>query len=172
MVQFKGETFLRRIVREAASSGCSPVVVVLGCEAEMLRAELIGFEVLIATNPLWERGMGSSIKCGLKALTARGSPIDAAIVCACDQPFVTAEVIRQLASRFYVTGKAVVASGYEQTVGIPALFSKKMFPSLLKLDDASGAKPIISSVDGDIVPFPAGGCDIDTPADVGALPAA
>ena len=169
LVQFKGETLLRRIVREAMSSGCSPVVVVLGSEADRSRDEISGSDVLIAANPLWERGMGGSIKRGLNALKASGSPVDAAVICACDQPFVTADIIAQLASRFYQTGKAVIASGYEQTIGVPALFSKDMFPILLELDDASGAKAMINRQDAEIIPFPAGAFDIDTMADVQRL---
>jgi molybdenum cofactor cytidylyltransferase len=165
LVQFDGETLLHRIVREAVSSGCSPIVVVLGSGSDMLMNELSGFDIMIATNPLWERGIGSSIKCGLRSLIEGGS-IDAAIISVCDQPFVTAEVIDRLASSFRRTSKAVVASGYKQTAGVPALFSKQMFPVLLEIDDSKGAKQIIYALHADIIPFPSGSCDIDTPADV------
>lgn len=113
--------------------------------------------------------MGSSNKCGLMVLLENGSPIDAAIICACDQSFVTSDVIARLASRFYQTGKKVVASGYEQTFGVPALFSKQIFSDLQGLDDAAGAKTMIAAHDADTVPFSAGAYDIDTPADVEGL---
>ena len=169
LVRFNGETLLHRIVREAMSSGCSPVVVVLGDGSESLQGELTGFDILIVTNPHWERGMGSSLKCGLKALIKSSPLVDAAIICVCDQPFVSAEIIDELASSFRRTSRSVVASGYEQTVGVPALFSRQMFHALLAIDDASGAKQIISSRDAEIIPFPAGSCDIDIPADVERL---
>jgi molybdenum cofactor cytidylyltransferase len=61
--------------------------------------------------------------------------------------------------------KPIIASAYNETIGIPALFDRSCFPDLLQLKGDSGAKGIILARPHDVVSFdfPAGG--IDTAAD-------
>jgi CTP:molybdopterin cytidylyltransferase MocA len=93
--------------------------------------------------------------------------LDAIVLLTCDQPFVDANVIKQLIRLREQTGKAIVASSYSNTLGVPALFDRSYFEELLSLGDASGAKSIILS-DRDRAaefPFPEGKIDIDTAED-------
>jgi molybdenum cofactor cytidylyltransferase len=76
-------------------------------------------------------------------------------------------VIKQLIRLREQTGKAIVASSYSNTLGVPALFDRSYSEELLSLGDASGAKSIILS-DRDRVAelsFPKGEIDIDTVED-------
>lgn len=167
LVQFRGRSLLRRIVDLASEAKCSPVIVVIGSENEKTRKEFEGTVAIAIENKNWQRGIGTSIRAGVQALIDNGPATDAIILVTCDQPFVDAQTFEQLVALREKTKKAIVASSYSNTLGIPALFDRSCFGELLKLDDESGAKPIILSDRERVAkfPFPEGKIDIDTVAD-------
>ena len=91
----------------------------------------------------------------------------AVVLLACDQPFVDAGTVAMLIKKQEASGKPIVASAYADTLGIPALFDRSCFESLLALPDDSGAKALIESSLHDVaqVEFKEGAIDVDTPAD-------
>ena len=90
--------------------------------------------------------------------------VGAIVLLVCDQPFVDAALIQQLIALRAQTKKAIVASSYSETLGVPALFDRSCFEELLALDDKRGAKAIILSNPERVteLPFPQGKIDIDT----------
>ena len=163
-LQFEGETLLHRIAKAAQDAGCSSIVVVAGDFTDRVIAELHDLPVHVVQNADWRCGIGTSIKRGLAALRDGVSGI---VILACDQPFVSAEIIRKICGE----NRPIVASGYAETVGIPALFDSAYFDALASLPDNAGAKSVIEAHASDvaIVPFPEGAMDIDVRADYEAL---
>jgi xanthine dehydrogenase YagS FAD-binding subunit len=68
---------------------------------------------------------------------------------------------------------AIVATTYEGTCGVPALFSRSLFPHLIALDGHEGARRVIQGRPNEtvVVPFPEGAFDIDTAEDYARLAA-
>lgn len=167
LLNFRGETLLRRIARESLASRCRPVVVVFGAEIDKFTTELKDLDVFIAKNPSWKSGMGSSVKAGLEKLLEIKKSAEAVVLTVCDQPFVTKQVINELVKTYRTTQAPIIASAYQETLGVPALFSKKLFPRLSELENSGGAKQIIRQFQAETksLPFPAGAIDIDTPQD-------
>jgi molybdenum cofactor cytidylyltransferase len=167
LAAFRGKTFVRHIVTTTVEAGCTPVVVVVGEDAAQITLELNGLAASIVMHPQWSIGLGSSITVGIQHVIDSVAELDAAILVACDQPFVSAATLRQLIQLRLTSGKPIVASAYAGTLGIPALFDRSCFPDLLQLKADSGAKGIILSRQHDVAPFnfPAAAIDIDTPAD-------
>jgi molybdenum cofactor cytidylyltransferase len=167
LAAFRSETFVRHIVAAAVEAGCAPVIVVVGADAAQITQELTGLAASIVMHPQWSIGLGSSIGVGIQHMIDSAAELDAAILLACDQPFVSAAALRQLIQSRLTSGKAIVASAYAATLGIPALFDRSCFPDLLQLKGDSGAKGIILSRQHDVAPFnfPAAAIDIDTPGD-------
>ncbi len=171
---FRGETLIRRAVRVAAEAECAPIVVVVGETREAIERNLDihGQEGLarptVIENEDWQRGIGTSIRCGLEQLP---KDVDAAVLLTCDQPFLDASIVRQLIGAHEETDKPIVASSYANTVGVPALFDRSCFNALLALPDATGAKAFILAKRGDVapIPFARGEIDIDTPEDLRRL---
>jgi molybdenum cofactor cytidylyltransferase len=164
---FQGEPLVRRIVTAAKDAGCAPVVVVLGSSAAQIKPVLAGLPVSIIEHPNWSNGLGSSIAVGVMHAASITPDLDAAILLACDQPFVNAVVLRQLIQMHQENKKPIVASAYAETLGVPALFDRSCFGDLLQLTGDSGAKGIILARRNDVTPFdfPAAAVDIDTAAD-------
>ena len=122
-------------------------------------------------NAEWKEGMASSIRCGLSALLKKGPGLDSVIFIVCDQPYISATLLKEMMDAHAATGKEIVACQYADTVGIPALFGKSFFDSLLQLRGDEGAKRIIMQNPGSVavVDFPQGNIDIDTAGDYAAL---
>jgi molybdenum cofactor cytidylyltransferase len=167
LLVFQGESLVRRAVAAATEVSNAGVVVVAGDTCALIEAELRGSSARVVENPQWSRGLGTSIRCGLRGLMKAAPELDAVVVLACDQPFVGAHTIAALVAEQERSGKAIVASKYANTAGIPALFDRSCFEALLALPDDSGAKALIESRHRDVaqIEFEQGAIDIDTPAD-------
>ena len=164
LIPFQGKSLVRRIIDAACSAGCSPVIVVIGSEDEKLRRELDRTGVVTVENQHWQRGIGSSIRCGIHGLVENSPDVEGSVLLVCDQPAVDAHVIERLVALRETTGKSIVASSYADTLGVPALFTRSVFKELLSLGDNTGAKSIILRNRERIalLPFSEGQIDIDT----------
>jgi molybdenum cofactor cytidylyltransferase len=164
LIRFRGRSLVRRIIDAAFEAGCSPVVVVIGSEDEKLQHELDRTGVVTVQNQKWERGIGSSIRCGIQGLISRSPDVEASLLLVCDQPAVDARVIQRLIALRETTGKSIIASSYANTLGVPALFTRSVFNELLSLGDSKGAKSIVLRSRERVasLSFPEGELDIDT----------
>ena len=171
LLQFGGETMLRRAASVALEAGCRPVVVVTGAHATASRKALRGLDVREAENQQWESGISSSVRVGIEALVTANPQSAAVVLMLCDQPFVTREIIAQLVAAHLETGRSIVASRYGGSYGVPALFGKVHFAELTTLEGAAGAKQVIQKhlAKVHLLPFPEGEIDIDTPDDLARL---
>jgi molybdenum cofactor cytidylyltransferase len=171
LLPYRGRTLLRHAAETALLSVCRPVVVVLGAQPDRLRPELSGLDVRVVDNPGWEAGMGSSIRAGLAALETASPDGAGLVLMLCDQPLVSAAALDALVQAHADTGSPFVASAYADTRGVPAFFSRALFPELRALPDAQGAKPLLARHAAETValPLPMGVWDVDTEADYNRL---
>ncbi|HLY68278.1 MAG TPA: nucleotidyltransferase family protein [Puia sp.] len=160
------KTFIRHAV-DVARAAVKKVIVVLGANMEKIKKEIEDMGVTLVFNKDWQEGMASSIRAGLSTFLEMEPEAAAVIFMVCDQPFVSPSLLDQLITKHTESNKEIIASTYQHTAGIPALFGKTFFPALLRVTGQSGAKKIIRQ-HGDAwtgVPFPLGYIDIDTPED-------
>jgi molybdenum cofactor cytidylyltransferase len=171
LLRFCGQTLLGRAASAALEAGCRPLVVVTGAHAAASREALRGLDVLEAENQQWKSGMSSSVRVGIEALVAANRQIAAVVLLSCDQPFVTREVIAGLVRAYRETSCSIVASRYDGSYGVPALFGKAHLAELTTLKGDAGAKRVIQKhlPKVHLLPFPDGEIDIDTPDDLARL---
>ena len=167
LLRFGGQSLIRRVVEAAKKAACSPTMVVIGSDAIKVERELGGTSATIVENTNWRRGIGTSIRSGVQRVIDHSPNLAATILLTCDQPLVDAKIIEALVSLRLKTNKAIIASAYEHTLGIPVLFDRSCFQELLALNDDCGAKEIIFRDPQRVAtfPFPDGAVDIDTTAD-------
>jgi molybdenum cofactor cytidylyltransferase len=156
-LEWNGETLLRRAVRVAREAGWSPVVAVVGAGAP---GEA---EVIVVHNQNAAEGMASSIRTGLAALPQESKRV---LLMTVDQVAVDAPLLRNLLALSEVDEEQPVACLYEGTMGVPAVFPRRLFPALRALEGDRGAKAILFQEKTTTLPFPAGGADLDTPEDL------
>jgi molybdenum cofactor cytidylyltransferase len=170
LLRIGDRTLVRRVVDAAGEGGCESVVVVLGAEAEAVRAALGGAAVEFVENARWNEGIASSIRSGI-ALVERKPAVRAALLLTCDQVELDGDVVRRVIEAFDGAAGGMVACEYAGTLGIPALFERSRFRELALLCGDAGAKSILLR-DRDAVrrvPWPGGAAEADTPEDCGRL---
>lgn len=165
MLPIFGEPMLTRTCNIALKSKAAYTVVVLGANKDLHESILKNQRVAIIQNPLWQNGMGGSLKAGLNHLLTIDAAIDAAIIIVCDQPYISEDHLNVLIDRYLLTQKKIIASYYSDSPGVPALFDKNIFPVLLNMPDDQGAKKVITlhPEDAELINFPNGEIDLDTP---------
>jgi CTP:molybdopterin cytidylyltransferase MocA len=161
LVTLNGETLLARSLRIAREAGCSPILVVLGADADRIRAACALPHAHIVVNKEWREGMATSIRVGIEALrnfsqTQTSKAPTGLILMTCDQPAVTPDHLRALAASGDIT-----ASEYAGRRGVPAYFPASAFAALAQLTGDSGARDLLR--DARAIPLPLGELDIDTP---------
>jgi molybdenum cofactor cytidylyltransferase len=168
LLQIGGQSLVRRAARAAIDGGCQPVVVVTGAHADAVAAELADLAVVQSFNPSWSAGMGTSIRSGLAALLKSDPVISAAVILVCDQPWLSAEVVRDLLSVWSAAGKPIAACEYAGTLGPPCCFDRAAFDALSRIADADGAKKLLLADPQNVqaLAWPAGSDDLDTPEDL------
>ncbi|MFF5899221.1 NTP transferase domain-containing protein [Streptomyces argenteolus] len=119
LLEHRGRPLVEHAVRTLREGGCGPVHVVLGASAAEVRARADLSGCVVTVNPLWEEGMGSSLRAGLGALA--GTDADAALVLLVDQPGIGAEAVARVGSA-YRTRTALAAASYGGERGHPVLF--------------------------------------------------
>jgi CTP:molybdopterin cytidylyltransferase MocA len=147
------ETFLSRIVRTFASAGISDIVVVIGHEADRIRASFAqsGAVARFVSNPHYERGQLSSLQTGLNAIDAPG--VAGALVMLVDVPLVSSVTVRAVVERYQLTHAPIVRPTRGTEHGHPVLIDRSLFEPLLRADPEAGAKDIVrahASAAGDL----------------------
>jgi molybdenum cofactor cytidylyltransferase len=162
-----GQPLVARAAGAALASPAWPVVVVLGAHAEKIRPVLAHLPVLIAENPGWAEGLGSSIRAGVAALEKFSRSLDAALIALADQPAFSADAVARLVAAHETNGPGLTAARYAGRLGVPALFARKHFPALHALRGDEGARAILAAHAEQVaaVDLPQLALDLDTPAD-------
>jgi molybdenum cofactor cytidylyltransferase len=171
LVEIDGVPLLLKSTLTALDAHYNNVVVVLGANADIHKQKIAHLPVEIITHTEWEKGMGSSLKEGLKHVIKSRPETSAVLVMVCDQPLLTSTHLATLRDVFKHTHSQIVASRYGNTMGVPAIFDRTLFTEILKIKDTQGAKTIIESHDESVnaVDWAAGYLDIDTPDDLKLL---
>lgn len=171
LLVFKGRSLLRRAAEASLAVGCELVVVVLGRDVDLLTPELAGLAVEPIFNAEWERGLGTSIRHGVRRVLERSPNVDAIAILLADQPLVDAAELERLFDAFDRAAKPACASAYAGTVGPPVVVGRPFFPRLLALPDDRGAKAIWAREPAAVAlhPCDAAAFDVDTPADYARL---
>ena len=154
---------IQHAVDEALAAGAQKVMVVLGSDGEKISGCINKSRVTILHNESWQEGIASSIRAGVEQAKLQTPAVNAVILMVCDQPYVSAPLLKNLVAQHIETGKPIVAAQYKDTLGTPVLFHKTFFPELLKLRGDTGAKNIVLEHKEQVQPvrFPLGYIDID-----------
>lgn len=160
------------LVRRAATAlaeATDGMVVVVGADSQAVRAALSGLDATVVENADWERGLSTSLRCGILALPAE---CEATVVGLGDQPGVDSRVIAEVVQLWKTTRLPIVSARYRGVRGHPVLFARGVFPELAELAGDAGARLLIErsaervayvDVDADVPK------DVDTPEGLAEL---
>lgn len=142
---------LAHVVDAALASQARPIVVVLGHQAEQVRAQLARYgadaAIIYVENPDYLQGMSTSMRVGLAYLQtqidAGVSDVNSALIMLGDQPLVTPHILDTLIDTWHTTGQRIVAPLYDGKRGNPTLFAASLFPALLEVTGDEGGRSVV-----------------------------
>jgi molybdenum cofactor cytidylyltransferase len=141
LLSYRGQTFLDTLISLFAPR-CSPVIVVLGADADKIRNGLSSQTPCDATfviNPDYRTGQTSSMQCGLRAVPASAEGV---LFTLADHPAVAASTIDALA----VPPRPLIrVPRFEGRRGHPVWFSHALIAEFLALPAHGAARDVVYS---------------------------
>ena len=173
LLPLTGRCVLQHVVDAAAQSCLDELVIVLGADADAVRAALAlpaDRAVRVTVNTDYAEGQSTSLRAGLAALDTRA---DAAAILLGDQPGVDRALIDAVAAAFVTGGAAAARPVYEtasgeRIPGHPVFLHRRLWPALDALRGDAGARTVLAEHPEWVLEVPVAGAppvDIDTPED-------
>ena len=144
LAELDGKPMVRHVAEAvAASKASSMTVVVLGHEADTVRAALADLKPSYAYNPDYAEGLSTSMKSGLAAV---GEEVDGVVICLGDMPMVSTAIIDRMIAAFDpVEGRAIVVPTRRGKRGNPVLFARRFFEEMARVSGDVGARHLIGN---------------------------
>lgn len=152
-------------------------VVVLGREAEAVRACVADLGSSFVVNPDFASGMSSSLRAGVEYALGQWRMADGLLIALGDQPLAGSGIVEVLVEHFRRAPDGgrkplIVAPRYRGEIGNPVLFDRTLAPELIAITGDRGARSVVERDPTRVryVEFDrAAPRDVDTPGDVTAL---
>jgi len=149
LLQIEGANYLEHLLAKLVRVGTDPVVVVLGCKAQDVRARTDTGDAVVIENARWEQGMLSSIQAAVLLLRQRRQ-VEAMMLLPVDQPRVSASTMHNVLEAWAVTRAPVTVPTHEGRRGHPVVFDRSTWPALLAAPADEGARAVVQGC-GDAV---------------------
>ena len=165
LLPYKNATLLEWAIEQAQKSVVKNVFCVLGANKEVIEKQLTSNIVEIIYNPNYKDGLSTSIVKGIEFLLNYN--FDSVLIMLADQPHVTSEYLNSLIEASKNNPSKLIASNYQGSVGVPAIFPKNYFNDLLDLKGDKGAKNFLLQQNNNVIKVNSTQnlLDIDTPED-------
>jgi molybdenum cofactor cytidylyltransferase len=138
LIKINHQYILEKLYRELCQISDSTWVIT-GCCHDAIKQQFP--EMPLVFNQNWSTGMGSSIDAGIRNLTY---DITHLLICVCDQVLIQSDHYQQLMNTAINQPDKIIATSYNNTYGVPALFPKKYFAELQQLNSTDqGAKKVL-----------------------------
>lgn len=156
LLPYGEKTIIQTVVSSVVSSKVDGTLVVLGSEREKIKEKIKNFPVRSVYNPDFQKGMLSSVLCGIKALPEETR---AMVIVLGDQPSVLKQTIDRIIDEYQKTEKGIVLPVYNKERGHPVLIDLKYRKEVESLSLDVGLRGTVYSHPDDILEV-----DVDTPS--------
>ncbi len=143
LLAFRGKPLIARAVDTLLESEINEVVVVLGHEADKVKATLQGKQVTIVKNFDYRQGMSTSIRVGLGAVSSGARAI---MIYLPDQPLLEPEDVNWLIRAFAEArerNKSIVVPFFRGQRGNPVILDASFKEAILEVVGEVGCKRVI-----------------------------
>lgn len=151
LLRMGGETILERTLKNVRASNVSEIILVLGHVAEDVQKTIPVQGLKVVINPDYERGMGTSLRSGLAAVSPDAR---AAIIVLADQPWVGAETLDRLIACHQERKPQILVPIYKGFRGNPVLLDRSVFAEVQALNGDVGCRAIFGNHTEGIVKLP------------------
>ncbi len=142
LLTLQAQTFVERLIQATRHPRVGITRVVLGADAETIRAKLPAIEpAAIVVNPEWRMGQLSSIHAAIRSLPA--GQTEGLILCPVDHPLISAKLVAQLIDGFDAGGTQIIVPAYRGRRGHPVIFRATLYEELLAAPHEIGARQVV-----------------------------
>jgi molybdenum cofactor cytidylyltransferase len=141
LVPFEGLTFVEHLLQATNHPRVGIVRVVLGANAESIRAELKLDQETVVVNQDWQQGQLSSIQSAICSL-----PVDQTaglLLCPVDHPLISSQLVSRLIAEFDSDRKLIVVPTHQGRRGHPVIFHASLYAELLDASPNVGARQVV-----------------------------
>jgi molybdenum cofactor cytidylyltransferase len=168
-----GKPMVQWAVEAAGQSQADSVYVVVGHEAQAVRAALANDAVSFIDNPDYADGISTSIR---RAVATLPDTVDGVVVCLGDMPRIRPQQIDRLIAAFNpLEGRAICIPTWQGKRGNPVLIGRQFFAEIQEISGDVGARYLIGQYPDLVCEVEMGNdavlVDIDTPQALDALSA-
>jgi molybdenum cofactor cytidylyltransferase len=140
LLALDGETFLDRLIRLFSEVAVTPIVV-LGHQAAQIQSGIRrGAQAAFVVNPDPERGMLSSLQCGLRAVPQTA---EAVMFTPVDHPNLERSTLEKLIGHFNAQHASAIVPAFHGEHGHPVLIARPLVAELLALPATAQASDVI-----------------------------
>jgi molybdenum cofactor cytidylyltransferase len=167
LAAWRGRPLLGYVLEAAVEARLSPLVVVVGAQADAVRQAIEDPHLRVVVNPDWESGQSTSVRAGLAEVEAE---VEAAVFLLADMPRVSARTIQRVVEQHRTTLSPIVAPVGGGRRGNPVLFDRAVFSELHTLQGDEGGRSLLerwrwTAVEADPSEF----VEVDVPDDLAGL---
>lgn len=141
------KTLVEHCVDNLLASKVDEVIVVTGHRESEVRRAIIDRPVKIVHNADYQKGMASSIKCGLREISKRA---EACVLSLVDQPRIDKETIDLLIDVYRDNHSLIVIPTYQEKSGHPIVLDLALADEILAMDLDVGLRQVILAREGAI----------------------
>ncbi len=166
-----GVAMVARVVDGILASRARPISVVVGHQADLVRAALGTRPVTFVEAPGFATGMAASLRAGITALPASAT---AAVICLGDMPLVGPALIDGLIEAHDPgVGKLIAVPTVGGKRGNPVLWDRQFFGAMCGMQGDTGARSLLALHPDAVTEVPVAGdaalTDFDTPGSLSLL---
>lgn len=150
LLKINNKTLLETALENGKKINPDNVFCVLGAHAEKIKKETSTKNITYIFNNNFEKGLSSSIVCGVNYIAKEHSNLTSILILLADQPKIDFQFLNELVSFYQKNTTKIVASSYGDKKGVPAIFPKIYFEKLKLLKGDKGAKDFLNSNNIDV----------------------
>ena len=166
LLKREGETLVHRAVRMALATQPARVLLVVGGDADAVRAAVADLDVEVVFNAAWEEGLASSVRAAAVALAGSQARC---LLLGCDQPALQMSHLRALLEGASVSDSACAATVHGDALGIPVVVTTSVLAEARELVGDRGLRAVLQRMPRESIHVLEASelqFDLDTPADV------
>jgi molybdenum cofactor cytidylyltransferase len=169
LLDFNGKKFIESVIEAAVGAKLSPIVVVLGYEAQKVQKSIdkYGNSITIVNNLEWTTGQSSSLRVAISFLNDSLFTIFLLV----DQPQIPSELLIKLSKTAKSSEKKIIATYVGEKRTNPVAFSKDLYPELAAIKGDQGGRFLFGKYEIEKMAWEDERIliDVDTPEDYGRL---
>ena len=149
--KINNKTLLELTLEKVKSIFSENIFCVLGANIDKIKSETNIKNIHFIKNEHFETGLSSSIIASIKYFKKKKLHFDGIFILLADQPAIEISYLNSMHNLFQKKEDIIIASNYENKLGVPVIFPKKYFSSLLLIKGDKGAKEFINKRKSEII---------------------